>query len=93
MTATPALTLKDVARRQSVCPRTVKNWVVAGVAGVRLRAWKAGKNWRTSEEALAEFLDALTGTVPENGPPPPSPAARSRAHEAAKEYLRQEGVL
>lgn len=35
-------------------------WVIKGVRGVRLEAYREGGRWRTSKEAVLRFLEAST---------------------------------
>ena len=52
------LTVEEVASRLRVTPAAVRQWLRSG----RLRGFKAGpKVWRTSEEALADFLERQQG--------------------------------
>lgn len=51
MTTPTLLTPSVVAARWSVSARTVKRLIADGA----LRGWRVGNQWRTSEEAIAEY--------------------------------------
>jgi excisionase family DNA binding protein len=60
---TQFLTPEEVADRLRVTRRTVYRWLTSGdLAGQR-----AGRGWRISERALAEFLNAQGRTAPAGG--------------------------
>lgn len=46
-------TLKEVQEILGVTQRTLYRWIDAG----SLKAFKAGRTWRVSEEALQEFIN------------------------------------
>lgn len=46
-------TLKEVQEILGVTQRTLYRWIDAG----SLKAFKAGRTWRVSEEALQEFIE------------------------------------
>lgn len=79
---------------------TLFRWVTKGVptpAGgrVRLRAVKVGTKWCSTDEWFAEFVAATTeAAAPAADAPPPlrSPAARTRAADAAAAELEREGI-
>jgi excisionase family DNA binding protein len=50
----PVFTVAEVAGEHRVDPRTVTRWIVTG----KLRAYKAGRHWRITESAIAEFVAA-----------------------------------
>jgi len=88
-----------------VNPSTVWRWMTSGCqsrAGgvVKLDAAKVGGRWYTSDRALQEFAEALTGSGPdgEDAPaearsPKPRPAsARRRAAEKASRELERAGA-
>lgn len=50
-------TLKEVEDLLQVTQRTLYNWIKDG----KLRAFKAGRQWRVTKEALEEFTQ--TGTA------------------------------
>lgn len=52
------LTVEEAAARLRVAPRTMRKWAQTGVVS----AWKAGRDWRISEEALQRFIDAHQNT-------------------------------
>lgn len=49
-------TLKEVEDLLQVTRRTIYNWIKAG----SLKAFKVGKQWRVTGEALREFLEKGT---------------------------------
>lgn len=76
---------------QTVCLRTLKNWIRHGCRGVRLRGKKVGLRWTTSVEAIAEFVN---GTTEASGVAQfRSPAEVSRETELALRELKQDGYL
>lgn len=46
-------TLREVEEILNVTQRTLYRWIDAG----SLKAFKAGRTWRVSEEALQEFIE------------------------------------
>lgn len=52
------LTVEEAAARLRVAPRTMRKWAQTGVVS----AWKAGRDWRISEEALQRFIDQHRNT-------------------------------
>lgn len=46
-------------RGDNMHPNTIRSWITKGVHGVRLLAWKPGKRWYTTPEAVQQFLDAI----------------------------------
>lgn len=46
-------TLKEVEQILDVSQRTLYRWIDSG----SLKAFKAGRTWRVSEEALQEFIE------------------------------------
>ncbi len=50
-------TLQEVANIMKVTRRTVYNWLKAG----KLEAFKTGKEWRVTQEALENFTKTGTG--------------------------------
>lgn len=79
---------------------TIGRWIVDGTRTpggevVRLEAVRLGGRWLTTREALARYMDALTGMMAGTGgdvPPPRSPARRRRASERAAQELARQGV-
>lgn len=59
------MTINQVAELLGVHRRSVDNWIRRGVGGIKLRAWKVGRQWRTSREAIAEFQWDCTPDPPE----------------------------
>jgi hypothetical protein len=64
----PLLTLTEAAklqwlprRRKGARPHltTLIRWVTVGVDGVRLKAWRVGNAWCTTECSLREFFSEL----------------------------------
>lgn len=51
-------TLKEIEELFSVTRRTLYNWIESG----KLRAFKIGKEWRVTKEALEEFTQTGTQT-------------------------------
>ena len=39
--------------------KSIARWITAGVDGVRLKGWKAGRTWMTTPAAVEEFTAAL----------------------------------
>ena len=39
--------------------KSLARWITAGVDGVRLRGWKAGRTWMTTPAAVEKFTAAL----------------------------------
>lgn len=74
ITLTAATKLKWLPRRRmSARPHlsTLLRWVVRGVGGVRLEAWKVGNAWCTTERSLRRFFEKLAAAPtasPENVP-------------------------
>ena len=50
-------TLKEIEELLQVTRRTIYNWIKSG----KLRAFRIGKEWRVTKEALAEFIQTGTG--------------------------------
>lgn len=50
-------TLSEIAELLQVTRRTIYNWIKGG----KLKAFRAGKEWRVTKEALAEFTQTGTG--------------------------------
>ena len=50
-------TLKEIEELLQVTRRTIYNWIKSG----KLRAFRIGKEWRVTKEALAEFTQTGTG--------------------------------
>lgn len=82
-------------------PSTIFRWICEGVRtpdGVRLKleACRIGFSWKTSEQALRRFVDALTaahsGDAEPPRPMPRSPSARRRASERAARELERVGI-
>jgi hypothetical protein len=78
-----------VAEKFSVTVPTVLRWHTAGVhtptRRIRLHAFKVGGLWRTTWEAVDQFISALN-TSP-SGPPPLTSAKQRRAREATERRL------
>lgn len=49
-------TLKEIESLLQVTRRTAYNWIKCG----KLKAFRAGKEWRVTEEALEEFTKSST---------------------------------
>ena len=49
-------TLKEIEDLLQVTRRTLYNWIKGG----KLKAFRIGKEWRVTKEALQEFLDKGT---------------------------------
>ncbi|HEY1380347.1 MAG TPA: DUF1580 domain-containing protein, partial [Gemmataceae bacterium] len=86
--AAAARRLGEGRRGRPVHPATVTRWIMEGVrrsdgTRVRLEAVKAGSAWRTSVEALARFVAALTPPTDGTSAPLRTVAGRRRASEAA----------
>jgi hypothetical protein len=77
---------------------TVLRWILVGCRGpngerIKLRGGRCGGRWFTSEEALREFIEALTPR--QDGEPPATPRSagqRRRASERAASELERLGV-
>lgn len=50
-------TLKEIEDLSQVTRRTLYNWIKGG----KLRAFRIGKEWRVTKEALEEFTQTGTG--------------------------------
>jgi excisionase family DNA binding protein len=92
------LTLGEAAKRLHVAFTTVYRWALRGIPGpdgrrVRLRAARVGASWRTSEEAIGEFVEATTPHFDaDTAPSPRTEKARRRASEAAAKRLAEAGI-
>jgi hypothetical protein len=60
---------------------------------VRLEIWKVGGTNCTSMEALARFLDRLNDTERVDPPKPLKQVALDKQANAAREILRQRGII
>jgi len=49
-------TLDEVQALMQVTRRTLYNWIRSG----KLKSFKAGREWRVTKEALAEFIETAT---------------------------------
>jgi hypothetical protein len=79
--------------------RTVLRWVLRGARTpngdrVRLEAIRIGASWRTSREAIARFVAALTPGMSDHPVPamPRTPGQRQRAAALAGRQLAEMGV-
>jgi hypothetical protein len=74
ITLTAATKLKWLPRRRKGARphlSTILRWVVRGVGGVRLEAWKVGNAWCTTERSLRGFFEKLAAgptASPESAP-------------------------
>jgi len=76
---------------------TLLRWIHQGCKGpggktIKLRAGRCGGKWFTSEEALREFVEALTPRLDSEPAPSRTPTARRRAIEQADRVCDQAGV-
>jgi hypothetical protein len=104
LTLEKAIPLQDVAKEipgrggRPLNFSTVWRWVLKGCRGpdgamVRLRAARIGGRWLTSQQALQEFLEALTPQLDaEPAPKPRNPTKRARASERARKQLTKIGI-
>ncbi len=102
--------LQQIARRlppnkaSKPChPATLSRWILAGIglkdgSRVKLRAVRFPAGWRTTDEWVDEFLEAITAartedklTVGQHGATVRSPAKRRRDHKRAKGELKADG--
>jgi hypothetical protein len=83
-------------------PATLTRWILQGIplgdgSRVRLRAIRFPAGWRTTDEWVDDFLDALTAARTETNltsgrtGAARSPARRQRDHEHAKRTLKAAG--
>lgn len=92
------LSLEEVAQRcatpgsrnKPVQPSTVRKWIREGLRGVRLTAFRWGKSYRVTEEALREFISAVR-EAPVHSAPLVIPGARSLEDEVAAARQRFAG--
>ena len=54
----PFLRVSDIAKRYDVTTATVRNWIVDGLSGTRLKAKKAARTgmWFVTEDDLEDFM-------------------------------------
>lgn len=88
-------------RKRGLAPvhgATLTRWILRGIKihdrVIRLRAWRIGKKWHTTADAVKEFIDATTGTFPDDtagGTKPRSPTQRQRDSEKAEAELIRMG--
>ena len=77
---------------------TLLRWILVGCKGpdgekVKLRAGRCGGKWFTSQEALREFIEALTPCVEGvEALPPRTLKQRRRASERAARELERMGI-
>jgi hypothetical protein len=96
--ATTELVLATRATRRLGSPHrcTVHRWILRGLKGasgevVKLRAWRFGSRWMTTQEAVDEFVQAIT-TPGEPAAPPRTVAERQRANEETLRELHALGM-
>lgn len=58
-------TILEVSKIFGVTRRSVYSWLKEG----KIQAFKVGREWRFTEEALREFMKTGTGTEPHTGAP------------------------
>jgi hypothetical protein len=69
---------------RSISPSTVYRWATRGLPlpdgrVVKLAIWRVGRKWVTTEESLADFIDAQQPNA--DGPLPPPRDAPAQRHE------------
>ena len=91
-----AAALLGVGRgNRPIHPATLTRWILRGIRGpdgqrIKLEGVRVGSSWRTSREAVARFVDALTPGAAA-APITRTPTARRRASERAEEELIRAG--
>jgi len=80
------MNLKEACGQLGCTRQTFVRWVMQGIEGRRLHAWKIGNQWRTNQEAIDAFK-AYPGAAAEISAP--SDDIRSRG-AAALARIRQE---
>lgn len=91
ITLTEATKLRWLPRRRKGSRphlSTLLRWVLRGVGGVRLEAWKVGNAWCTTERSLREFFAKSAG----NPAPAAVPDSRREAIARAEAKLDKAGV-
>jgi hypothetical protein len=90
----PGLSLEEVAQRctplgsrnKPVQTSTVRKWIREGLRGVRLTAFRWGKSYRVTEDALREFFRTVENASAHRAPPivPSGPGSVEDEVEAAR---------
>ncbi len=91
ITLTEATKLKWLPRRRKGARphlSTILRWILHGVGGVRLNAWKVGNAWCTTERSLRDFFARLAAQPASS----PAQASSSDADRRAEETLDRAGV-
>lgn len=93
------LTSEDVARMfpaeggRTTHVNTINAWITRGVKGIRLQAWKPGKRYYTTAEAVQQFLEAIRTAKDSKIDAAASHARKSRARQAAvKKAAKRHGM-
>jgi hypothetical protein len=95
--AEAARSLPSLRGNRPVSPQTLMRWASKGALmpdGTRLRlaAWRYGRAWFTTAEALESFATALAeASVPAATETARTPTQRTRASDRASEQLQAEG--
>lgn len=55
--------IAEAAKLLNVPLENVRRWIVRGSDGTLLRAWKLGRKWYTSEQAIQEFIAGCTPQI------------------------------
>ena len=87
------LTLKEASEflPGKVAANTLRRWSTEGIGGIKLKAWRLGRCYFTSREALEEFVCARSASV--NGTAAtPVKRVDTPSHRAAEAALDDLGV-
>lgn len=82
--------INEAAELLGVHRRSVMNWIEKGVGGIRLRAWKNGRQWFTSLEAIGDFQRGCTPR--DNFEHVPTAREKARLAAAMAESRRRHGI-
>lgn len=74
-------TILEVAKIFGVTRRSVYSWLKEG----KIKAFKVGREWRFTEEALRDFMKTGTGTETRTGTPGSRSTARARTRKDSPE--------
>lgn len=84
LTAEGRITVAQAVAEMGVCQVTVSRWIRFGWKGIRLEAYRQGKEWITSRQAIQRFQSACTALVrPAAAPRPPAEGEGLRVLDAA----------
>jgi hypothetical protein len=85
----PWLKVADIAARYQRNNKTVLDWIVTGVQGIKLHARKIGGLWMVDPAWLEEFFTALEAVSAGRGPSQPPGRVRKERRQSMTERARK----